>query len=648
MADNTTLNTGSGGDVIATDDIGGVKYQRVKISQGADGSATDVSSAAPLNVTLANTGANTNKLLVTPDLPSGAATAAKQPALGTAGTPSADVITIQGKASMTPVLVDGSATTQPVSGTVAVTNSSLTTLAGAVYAEDAASANADPGIQVLSVRKNTAAATSGTDGDYQPLITDTNGRLHVNVGNTVTVDGSGVTQPVSGTVAVTGVATATKQSDGSQKTQVVDGSGNVIGATSNALDINIKSGNPTSIAATQSGTWTVQPGNTANSTPWLANPKDIAATTGSISAADATVASTTNAINQTVLTGTPDANSFVTATLTGQDNVTLQISGNINLTLQFERSTDGGTTYTTLGMEEVGTGGTTVTSLAINENKATFLRANVSGMTNFRVRCTARTSGTATINIQSSWGLVLAAVNSAQVAGTLVDTNSGNKSAGTQRVVLATDQPALTNKLLVTPDSVALPAHQSVNVDQLNGTTTDTNSGTKSAGTLRVVLATDQPQLTNKLLVTPDANSAVNIAQLGGNTISSGVGTSGTGTVRTVVANDTGRTLLSTGGSASSSGNNTLVSAGTNKLKVYAFSLSTTSTTAVTCIFQSGASGTELWRVVLQAPTSVSTGANLVVQPPAWLFATASATLLNLNLSGAQTVHWSVSYWDEA
>jgi hypothetical protein len=86
-----------------------------------------------------------------------------------------------------------------------------------------------------------------------------------------------------------------------------------------------------------------------------------------------------------------------------------------------------------------------------------------------------------------------------------VDTNSGAKSASTLRVVLATDQPALTNKLLVTPDSVALPANQSVNVAQLAATTTDTNSGNKSAGTLRVVLATDQPALTNKLLVTPDA-----------------------------------------------------------------------------------------------------------------------------------------------
>lgn len=48
--------------------------------------------------------------------------------------------------------------------------------------------------------------------------------------------------PVSGSFSVTGGATSAKQSDGSQKTQVVDGSGNVIGSTSNALDVNIKSG----------------------------------------------------------------------------------------------------------------------------------------------------------------------------------------------------------------------------------------------------------------------------------------------------------------------------------------------------------------------------------------------------------------------
>lgn len=61
-------------------------------------------------------------------LPSGAATAAKQPALGTAGSASADVLTVQGVASMTALKVDGSAVTQPVSGTVtinALTNASI-------------------------------------------------------------------------------------------------------------------------------------------------------------------------------------------------------------------------------------------------------------------------------------------------------------------------------------------------------------------------------------------------------------------------------------------------------------------------------------------------------------------------------------------
>ncbi len=57
--------------------------------------------------------------------------------------------------------------------------------------------------------------------------------------------------------------------------------------------------------------------------------------------------------------------------------------------------------------------------------------------------------------LQMSAGRLWTATNINQVGGTATDTNSGNKSAGTLRVVLATDQPALTNKLLVTPDAGA-------------------------------------------------------------------------------------------------------------------------------------------------------------------------------------------------
>jgi hypothetical protein len=51
MADNTTLNSGSGGDVIRSDDIGGVKFPTSKITLGADGADGGfVSSANPLPV----------------------------------------------------------------------------------------------------------------------------------------------------------------------------------------------------------------------------------------------------------------------------------------------------------------------------------------------------------------------------------------------------------------------------------------------------------------------------------------------------------------------------------------------------------------------------------------------------------------------
>jgi len=44
LADNITIS----GGIVATDDISGVHVQRVKATWGADGTATDVSAAAPL------------------------------------------------------------------------------------------------------------------------------------------------------------------------------------------------------------------------------------------------------------------------------------------------------------------------------------------------------------------------------------------------------------------------------------------------------------------------------------------------------------------------------------------------------------------------------------------------------------------------
>ena len=48
MADNVTINPGTGGAVIAADDVGGILFQRVKVGTGVDGAYADVSAASPL------------------------------------------------------------------------------------------------------------------------------------------------------------------------------------------------------------------------------------------------------------------------------------------------------------------------------------------------------------------------------------------------------------------------------------------------------------------------------------------------------------------------------------------------------------------------------------------------------------------------
>lgn len=52
--------------------------------------------------------------------------------------------------------------------------------AGVGKAEDAAHASGDTGVMALAVRRDTAAASSGTTGDYEPLQTDALGKLRVN------------------------------------------------------------------------------------------------------------------------------------------------------------------------------------------------------------------------------------------------------------------------------------------------------------------------------------------------------------------------------------------------------------------------------------------------------------------------------------
>jgi hypothetical protein len=136
MANNTQLNVATtSGDVITDVDLssfagypstGKLPCSCIYVGPLTSAAPTPVSNANPLPVGVQGPVAVTGTFwqatqpvsAASLPLPAGAATSAKQAAPGAAGTPSADVLTVQGATSMTPVKVDGSAVTQPVSGTV--------------------------------------------------------------------------------------------------------------------------------------------------------------------------------------------------------------------------------------------------------------------------------------------------------------------------------------------------------------------------------------------------------------------------------------------------------------------------------------------------------------------------------------------------
>lgn len=246
MADNITLNAGSGGATIATDDDGTAQHQYVKVEFGADNTQTKVTTTSGLPVandsstfavSAAQSGTwNVTNVSGTVSLPTGAATAAKQPALGTAGTASADVITVQGIASMTALKVDGSAVTQPVSdagGSLTVDNAALAVTGGGVEASALRVTLASDSTGVVSVDDN--GSTLSIDDGAGSLTVD-NAALSVTGGG---VEASALR------VTLASDSTGVLSVDDNGGSLTVDGTVTVAGAAAHDAAI---SGNPTRIA----------------------------------------------------------------------------------------------------------------------------------------------------------------------------------------------------------------------------------------------------------------------------------------------------------------------------------------------------------------------------------------------------------------
>ena len=305
------------------------------------------------------------------------------------------------------------------------------------------------------------------------------------------LDGSGNLK-ISGTVTanlgtIDGAATATGQTDGSQKTKIVDGSGNVIGATSNALDVNIKSGGSsgtqyTNNAVQATPTGTVALGYDGTNVRGLLTDdtgklqtnitNSSLAVTGTVTANIGTMnglaldATQTNGSQQTKLTdGTNIANVLKSdGTAAGQNaqlvapaykEVGSLTAGALNADLVPSTDVSG---YSTFALQIAGTFSGTLTLQGSNDNTnftpvyGTWANNSqpVSVMTNtgiisgscnfryFRVRMTAYTSGTATGTLELK--TMPFAPTNIQVSGTVTTTpvtvkNTGNITTSSSSIL---------------------------------------------------------------------------------------------------------------------------------------------------------------------------------------------------------------------
>jgi len=187
------------------------------------------------------------------------------------------------------------------------------------------------------------------------------------------------------------VTAAVEQTNEKQINGVAPLMGNGVSGTGSQR-VNIASDNTAfSVNAIQSGTWTVQPGNTANTTAWKV---DGSAVTQPISVADTVgtlgTLGSLNAVASVALNGQNGAGVFIAAgTLIG--TVTAQVSY------------DGGTTWVTSGFYDAPTQTTSGPLVYGSANAATSKSIIVEGgVSNARVIVSAYTSGTANATMRAT------------------------------------------------------------------------------------------------------------------------------------------------------------------------------------------------------------------------------------------------------
>lgn len=488
-------------------------------------------------------------------LPTGAATAAKQPSLGVAGTPSSNVITVQGVTSMTPFKTDGSDFTQPVSGTVTANAGTGTftvdasghtvPVSGTFWqatqpVSGTVTANAGSGtfaVSAASLPLPSGASTSakqpalGTAGSASSDVLTVQGITSMTA---LKVDGSGVTQPVSAASLPLPSGAATSALQGTINTTLGSPfqAGGSIGNSSFGISGTLPAyaSTPTFNLGTLNGAATA-----ANQATEIASLSSIDTKTPALGQAlaagsvpvvlTASQLTTLTPLSSITVSGTVTANAGTgTFTVDGSGHtqpVSGTVTSNIGTTngLALDATVSGlevAQNSTTSGQSgPIVQGATTTAAPSYTTAKTNPLSLTTAGA--LRVDGSAVTqpvSGTfyqATQPVSIATAPVLVA-GSAIIGKVGIDQTTPGTTNGVQVNAALPAGSAVIGKVSIdqttpgTTNLVALAANQSVNVAQINAVTPLMGNGATGTGSQRVTIASDNTAFSvNAIAKTPTA-----------------------------------------------------------------------------------------------------------------------------------------------
>jgi hypothetical protein len=250
-----------------------------------------------------------------------------------------------------------------------------------------------------------------------------------------------------------GAATSANQTNGAQETQIVQGGNTATVTAASALKVD-----GSAVTQPVSGTVTANQGTAAllaaawpveitdgtnvlgtNAHPVIIDPvQDTQPATQNITAQDVASTSTGEANGQNFITGAATAGSTASFACQTDETVKVMVTGAWTGTLTVEISLDGGTTWTASDVHQTGTAYTT------NNFTANFIGGlNVSGCTNFRIRATAAWTGTATVKV-----VISDQVNTVYV-GSALALRDGVTQSTLDTIKAASTQSAVTDTALV-------------------------------------------------------------------------------------------------------------------------------------------------------------------------------------------------------